>query len=61
MGISSDDLEKVQLNAARIVTGATARCTSQGLYNETKLKTLADRRQFHRLTLFYKMLNGKAP
>jgi hypothetical protein len=56
-----DSLEKVQLNAARIVTGATARCPTHGLYNETCWETLADRRDMHRVTLFYKILNGKAP
>jgi hypothetical protein len=51
----------VQLNAARIVTGATAKCSSQGLYNETSWETLGSRREFHRLTLFYKIVNGNAP
>jgi hypothetical protein len=56
-----DLLERVQMNAARIVTGATARCSSEGLYSETAWEPLADRRDFHRLTLYYKILNGKAP
>jgi hypothetical protein len=56
-----DTLESVQLNAARIVVGATARCSTQGLYNETGWETLANRRSHHRLTLFYKIVNGKAP
>jgi hypothetical protein len=37
-------LEAVQLNAARIVTGATARCSTQGLYNETSWEPLSHRR-----------------
>ena len=56
-----NSLEKVQLNAARIVVGATAKCSTQGLYNETKWETLAQRRAFHRMTLFYKIRNGIAP
>jgi hypothetical protein len=33
-------LEKVQLNAARIVVGATARCSTEGLYRETSYDTV---------------------
>jgi hypothetical protein len=54
-------LEAVQLNAARIVVGATARCTTQGLYDETAWEPLSSRRDFHRLVLMYKIINGKAP
>jgi hypothetical protein len=56
-----NSLEAVQLNAARIVVGATARCSTQGLYNETKWEPLSNRREHHRLTLMFKILNGKAP
>jgi hypothetical protein len=54
-------LEVVQLNAARIVTGATARCSTNGLYKETSWEPLAKRREFHRLSLMYKIVNGTAP
>jgi hypothetical protein len=54
-------LERVQLNAARIVTGATARCSSEGLYRETGWEPLSSRRAHHRLTLMFKIMNGKAP
>jgi hypothetical protein len=54
-------LEAVQLNAARIVVGATARCSTQGLYDETAWEPLANRREFHRLVLMFKIVNGKAP
>jgi hypothetical protein len=60
-GHTLDCLEKVQMNAARIVTGATAKSSSEGLYNETSWEPLADRRAFHRLVEFYKILNDKAP
>jgi hypothetical protein len=56
-----DCLESVQLNAARVVTGATARCSTQGLYNETCWEPLSERRDFHRLTLFYKIMHNNAP
>jgi hypothetical protein len=47
--ILMESLEKFQLNAARIVTGATARCESARLYLETQWETLAKRRANHRL------------
>ena len=54
-------LETIQLNAARIVIGATARSSSYELYRETGWETLASRRKHPRLTLMYKIVNGKAP
>jgi hypothetical protein len=54
-------LERVQLNAARIVIGATARCSTEGLYTETAWESLSSRREFHRLTLLYKVTNNIAP
>jgi hypothetical protein len=56
----TDPLEAIQLNAARIVIGATARC-STGLYKETSWEPLSERREFHRLTLMYNIVNGDAP
>jgi hypothetical protein len=60
-GELSDKLEVVQLNAARIVTGATARSRSERLYKETSWEPLSNRRESHRVTLMYKIVNGKAP
>jgi hypothetical protein len=54
-------LEMVQKNAARIVVGATARSSTQGVYNETAWEKLDKRRDFHRLTLMYQIMNGNAP
>jgi hypothetical protein len=54
-------LENIQRNAARIVTGATARCPTEGLYNETSWEPLNARRRFHRLVQFFKISIGKAP
>ena len=54
-------LESVQRNAARVVIGATARSRTQGLYNETGWEPLQNRREFHRLSLMYRIVNGEAP
>jgi hypothetical protein len=54
-------LESIQRNAARIVVGATARCSTQGLYNETSWEPLEERRHFHRTMLMYKIVQGEAP
>lgn len=56
-----DELEKIQLEAARIVTGTTKLVSLQNLYIETGWETLNSRRQQHRLTLFYKMIHNMAP
>jgi hypothetical protein len=54
-------LEAIQRNAARVVTGATAKCSTEGLYKETAWEPLAQRREAHRASLMYKIINGKAP
>ena len=56
-----DLLEKVQLNAARVVIGATAKCSTEGLYMETAWEMLQSRRTFHRLSLMFKIVNNSAP
>ena len=56
-----DELEVIQNNAARVVSGATAKCTTVSLHTELKWKTLAARRKDHRLSLFYKTQNNLAP
>lgn len=55
------ELDKIQNEAARIVTGATKLISIQALYDETKWETLEDRRRKSKLTLFYKMFHGLAP
>ena len=57
---NTDMMEKVQIQAARIVTGAL-QCTTQRLYKETKWQTLKQRRDCHCLCLFYKIVNGLTP
>ena len=55
------DLEKIQIEAAIIVTGATKLVSINKLYIETGWETLKDRRRKHRLILFYKMNAGQTP
>jgi hypothetical protein len=56
-----DQLESIQVNAARIVVGATARSSTDGLYKETNWEPLSKRREQHRLSLMYNIVNKKAP
>ena len=49
-----NELEKIQLEAARIATGATKLVSVQKLYDETGWETLENRRRKHRLVLFLK-------
>ena len=54
----SNELEKIQIEAARIVTGATKLVILHSLYTETGWESLTSRREKHKLTLYYKMQNG---
>jgi hypothetical protein len=56
-----DMLESINLNAARLVTGATARCNTAKLYEEIGWESLKDRRKKHRLIMLYKMVYQLAP
>ena len=56
-----DILEKIQLEAARLVTGATRRCPTDRLYKEVAWETLSSRRDLHRAAMMYKIDSGKAP
>jgi hypothetical protein len=56
-----DILEKVQTEAARLVTGATARCSTDKLYKEAGWESLALRRRLHRATMMFKIMIGLAP
>ena len=55
------DKKMIQRDAARVVTGATARCSTILLMDEIGWQTLATRRRNHRLALFYKIINGLSP
>ena len=50
----SNELEKVQDEAARIVTGATRLTSIESLLTETGWETLSARRNKHKLVMFYK-------
>ena len=55
------ELEKIQLEAARISTGATKFISIQKLYEETGWEPLETRRKKHKLVLFFKMYNHLTP
>jgi len=55
-----DDLETIQLEAARIICGATKLVSINNLYSETGLEPLSIRRRTHNLILFYKMYHALA-
>ena len=57
----SSMLERVNLAAARVVTGATRHASGRLLYEETKWESLAQRREKHKLTFMYKIVNGLSP
>ena len=55
------DIEAVQIDAARIITGATKYCNTASLYAELNMQPLTDRRKQHKLTLLFKMKNNLVP
>ena len=55
------ELDKIQNEAARIATGATALVSIQALYDEVGWETLQIRRTNHKLSLFFKMQHDLAP
>jgi hypothetical protein len=56
-----DVLDKVQKEAAKVVSGATARCTTDELHTELAWELLAARRKLHRASLMHKIEHGMAP
>lgn len=56
-----DELDKIQLEAARIVSGTTKLVSSASLYMELGWESLSSRRRKHKLVMFYKMINGLCP
>ena len=52
-----DDLEKIQIEAARIATGTTKLVSIASLYREIGWKSLDTGRKMQKLDLFYKMVN----
>ena len=55
------ELENIQVEAARIVTGSTKLVSINALYIETGWETLKARRHKHKLVLYYKMKLKIAP
>ena len=58
---SKKAVENIQLDAARIATGATKVCSVQKLYNETGYETLQNRRKKHKLCMMYKITHNLTP
>ena len=54
-------IEKVQWEAARIVTGATKSCSRVKLLEDTGWDTMEKRRYKHRMVIFFKMIKNMAP
>ena len=55
------EIEKVQIEASRIVTGTTKLISLNLLYIEVGWDSLEKRRKHHKLTHFYKMINNISP
>lgn len=55
------ELDKIQNEAARVVTGATKLVSIDHLYKETRWESLSQRRWMHKLVQFYKMIKGLSP
>lgn len=58
---NSELLEKVQIEAARIITGLRVNSSKSILYSELGWETLQSRRDKHKLILSYKIIHGLAP
>ena len=54
-------LDRLQVDAMRIVTGATEKSNINLLYNETEWQRLDLRREKHILCLMFKIVNGLSP
>ena len=57
----TDSLENIQLDALRTISGSVRGTSHEILYQETGFKTLKKRREQHKLTLFFKNVNGLLP
>ena len=56
-----ESLEKLQYEAARVVTGLTRSVSIQSLVKEIGWVSLSDRRKIQKLVIFYKYKNGILP
>ena len=57
----TNKLESVHYNSALAITGCVRGTSKEKLFTELGLSSLYDRRQFHRLSLYYKIINGLTP
>ena len=57
----ANELDKIQHEAARMVTGATKLTSFNNLFSYTGWETLGARRQKHKYLLFFKMVNSLTP
>ena len=57
----SERLDKLQRKASLLCDGAFRITSNKKVLNELGWSTLANRRTYHRLVLFYKILNNLAP
>ena len=55
------EIEKIQIEAGRIITGATQSCSKSKIQEETGWDSLETRRYKHRMVTFFKMVKGYAP
>ena len=56
-----ENLDKIQIEAARIVTGITRSTSINKIYKEMGRLTLENRRKYQKLILIYKIINGLTP
>ena len=54
-------VESVQYNAALAITGAIKGTSKERIYRELEFESLADRRWFHRMCTFWKIVKGISP
>jgi hypothetical protein len=59
--MNADRLEKIYLEAARIITGLTIYTSKESIYREMGWEKLSIRREQRKLVLFYKMTQGQCP
>ena len=57
----SNELENIQLDALRTITGAVKGTSHEKLYKESGFISLKERRKRHKLILFFKLVNGLLP
>ena len=57
----TNEIEALQYNSALAITGCIRVTSREKLYSELGVESLFERRLFHRLLFFYKIINGLAP